>query len=201
MGSVQPIRKPPLELKVHAMENLQFIRETMERAGSFTAVPGVGGIWMGITALLAVLIAMRQPTPGRWMSVWLVEGLVAIGIGAAGIWRKARGAEFPLFSGPGRKFLLSFFPPLVVGALLTIVLYEAGLYQVVAGMWLMLYGTGIVTGGAFSVRVVPVMGLCFLLLGAVAVFLPLSYANWFLAVGFGGLHIAFGAVIARRYGG
>lgn len=198
---MQSIRSAPVEMNVHAMENLRFIRETMECAGSFTAVPGRAGIAMGLTAVVAAVMAMRANTAGNWLFIWLVEGLIAMSVGAAGTWLKARQAGFPLSSGPGRKFSLSFLPPLLVGALLTLVLYRMDIVQPVAGMWLLLYGTAIVAGGAFSVRIVPVMGFCFLLLGAVAVFLPLSWANAFLAGGFGLLHIVFGAIIARRYGG
>lgn len=201
MGQVRSIRSAPVEINVHAMENLRFIRETMERAGSFTAVPGGAGIVMGMTALAAAVVAARARTAEGWMLVWLVEGLAAIGVGAAGTWRKARQAGFPVLSGPGRKFALGFLPPLLVGALLTAVLYNAGVIQPVAGMWLLLYGTAIVAGGAFSVRIVPVMGVCFLSLGAVAVCLPLAWANALLGVGFGVLHVVFGAIIARRYGG
>jgi hypothetical protein len=115
--------------------------------------------------------------------------------------RKANRAQVPLMSAPARKFVLSFAPPLLVGALLTFVLYRAGLAGAIPGTWLLLYGTGVVTGGAFSVRVVPVMGLCFMLAGAVALFCPLAWGTAFLAAGFGGLHLVFGLIIARRYGG
>jgi len=127
--------------------------------------------------------------------------VVAIAIGALAMQRKASVAQVPVLSGPARRFVLSFAPPLLVGALLTIVLYRAGLYAAIPGTWLVLYGTGIVTGGAFSVRVVPVMGLCFMALGAVALFCPLPWGTWFLIAGFGGLHLVFGLIIARRFGG
>lgn len=188
-------------LDATARENLRYIRETMERAGSFTAVSGWGGVVMGVTALGAAWLAARQPTPHGWLGIWLGEALVAVGVGGFALARKARAANVGLLSGPGRKFALSLSPPLVVGALLTLALYRAGLVTALPGIWLLLYGAAVVTGGAFSVRIVPVMGLCFMVVGAMALFSPASWGNWFMAGGFGGLHILFGLVIARRYGG
>lgn len=204
MASVQPIRAAhpePVSLQSHAMDNLKFIRETMERAGSFTAVPGWGGFAMGVSALAASVIAARQSSQTLWLATWLVEGVFAIALGAWSMKRKADRAQVPLLSAPARKFVLSFAPPLLVGALLTLVLYRAGLTGAIPGTWLLLYGTGVVTGGAFSVRIVPVMGLCFMLVGAIALFCPLAWGTAFLAAGFGGLHFGFGIIIARRYGG
>jgi hypothetical protein len=106
-----------------------------------------------------------------------------------------------LLSGPGRKFALSLSPPLVAGALLTAVLYRAQVVELIPGMWLLLYGVGIVTGGAFSVKIVPVMGLGFMLVGAAALFCPAAWGNSLMAAGFGGLHLIFGIIIARRHGG
>lgn len=199
--SIRTIHREPVSIHTHAMDNLRFIRETMERAGSFTAVPGWGGVSVGLSALCAAAIASQQLTRERWLITWLLEAALAMLIAVLAIKRKANASKGPLLSAPARRFVLSFAPPLFVGALLTAVLYRAGLAAAIPGTWLLLYGTGVVTGGAFSVRVVPVMGLCFMLLGAVALFCPLAWGTTFLAVGFGGLHIAFGIVIARRYGG
>jgi len=204
MASVRPIRVGPPEtvaLHTRAMDNLRFIRETMERAGAFTAVPGWGGFAMGVSALAATAFAARQSGAGAWLAIWLIEGIFAIALGAWTMKRKADSAQLPLLSAPGRRFLLSFAPPLLVGALLTLVLYQAGLTRVIPGTWLLLYGTGVVTGGAYSVRVVPIMGMCFMLVGAVALFCPFSWGTALLGVGFGGLHVVFGIIIARRYGG
>jgi len=191
----------PVALDDHARENLRFIRETMERAGSFTAVPGWGGIAMGITALGSAAIAFRQSRPDAWLLIWVVEAMVAIGIAVWTTISKARESGVPVFAGPGRRFAYSFAPPIFVGALLTVLLVRIGFTGATPGVWLLLYGTGVVTGGAFSIRLVPLMGLCFMVLGAVALFCPWSWGNAFLAAGFGGFHIIFGAIIARNYGG
>jgi len=191
----------PVALDDRARDNLRFIRETMERAGSFTAVPGWGGVAIGITALGAAAIASFQDTRLAWLGTWMLEAGIAIGIASWTTFTKARHSGASLFSGPGRRFVYSFAPPIFVGALLSIVLVREGLFGSIPGMWLLLYGTAVVTGGAFSIRVVPLMGLCFMVLGAVALFSPASWSNILLAVGFGGFHILFGGVIARKYGG
>jgi len=199
--SIRAARAEPVSLQTHAMDNLRFIRETMERAGSFTAVPGWGGVAMGASALIAAGIAARQPSLERWLATWLLEAAFAMALAVLAIRRKAKAAQGPVLSAPARRFVLSFAPPLIVGGLLTAVLYRAGIPAAIPGTWLLLYGTGVVTGGAFSVRVVPVMGLCFMFIGAVALFCPLAWGTALLAAGFGGLHLIFGAIIARRYGG
>jgi len=191
----------PLRLHDRAIDDLRFIRETMERAGAFTAVPGWGQIGVGITALIAAVIAARQSTVELWLAVWLGEAVVALVIGGWGLARKAHAANDPILSGPARRFGLSFLPPMVAAGLLTMALYRAGVWESLPAVWLMLYGAGVATAGAFSVRIVPVMGLCFMVTGAVALFGPATWGNWCMAAGFGGLHIVFGGIIARRYGG
>lgn len=197
-----PSRPPPdSRLDNYARDNLRFIRDTMERAGAFTAVPGWGGLLMGLTALGAAAVAARQPSPQGWLAVWLGEAVVAVAIGGTALVRKARAAQLPLLSGPGRKFALGLAPPLVVGAVLTLAFLRAGWTPALPGVWLLLYGTAVVTAGAFSIRIVPLMGLCFMLMGTGALFAPAAWGNVFLAAGFGGLHILFGFWIARRHGG
>lgn len=188
-------------LHLRAMDNLTFIRDTMERATAFTTVPGWGGVLVGITALVASFIAASQPTPREWLLVWLAEGALAFVIGTGALVRKSRSIQTPVLSRPARRFLLSYLPPIVAAALLTGVLSPNAPTNVLPGTWLLLYGAGVVTGGAFSVRVVPTMGLCFMGLGAVALFAPPAWGNPLMALGFGVLHVIFGWVIARRYGG
>jgi hypothetical protein len=204
MASVGPLRSPrsePIPIDARAADHLRYIRETMENAAEFTAVPGWGGVGMGVTALGAAFLAVRQVTPRAWLAVWLIEVFVAVAIATTAAATKAHRANSTLLSGPGRKFLLSFAPPIIVGGLLTFVFFHAGIFAALPGMWLLLYGAAIVTGGAFSVRVVPVMGLCLMALGAAALFSPAAWGDVFMAAGFGALQIGFGIWIARHHGG
>jgi hypothetical protein len=190
-----------IALHDRAMDNLRFIRETMERSTSFTAVSGAAGVVMGSVALIAAWIAARQTTPEGWFITWLMAALVS---GCVALWAmalKARAGGMSLLSGPGRKFALGFAPPVVVGGLLTVVLFRGGLLTSLPGVWLLLYGTAVVTGGAFSVRSVPLMGAGFMLVGAVALFSPPSWGDPLMALGFGALHIVFGSIIWRKHGG
>jgi hypothetical protein len=172
----------------------------MENASSFTAVPGLGGIVIGATALLAALVASRHADIARWLSTWAVEAMVAGSLGFLFGRRKARALKVPIFAKPARKFMLALAPSLFAGALITTVLLRVGGVQYIPGTWLLLYGSGVVSAGAFSIRIVPLMGACFLLLGSAALLFPASGDLW-LATGFGGLHILFGCLIAWRHGG
>ncbi len=184
-----------------AADDLRFIRDTMERSAAFTAVSGWGYVVLGFTAVAAAILAARQISSFAWLRVWLADALLALAIGLLSCTWKANRRGLPLFSGPARKVALGLAPPLVAGAFLTFILFRAGLHSALPAAWLLLYGAGIITGGAFSVPIVPVMGVCFMLLGGLSVLAPAAWGNWFLAAGFGGLHIVFGFLIARRHGG
>ncbi|MCA1623804.1 MAG: hypothetical protein LC778_08370 [Acidobacteria bacterium] len=207
MAKLQTIRKEkpetnePLSISGRAMDNLQFIRETMERSTHFTAVPGYGGIFMGLTAIAASIIANQQVHVKDWLTVWFIEAILAFAIGLFAMWQKSKIANMPLNSAPAKKFAMSFLPPLICGVVLTFGLWRFGYFEAMVPMWLLLYGAAVVSGGAFSVRVVPIMGWCFMALGAIAFLLPTGYGNLIMGLGFGVLHIVFGLIIARRFGG
>jgi len=188
-------------LQAHAIDNLQFIRDAMSRASRFTAVPGWGGVVMGATALATAAAAAHTRGPDEWTYWWLGEAAVAIVVAAVGIHRKARRLQLSLLDAPARRFALAYVPPLIAGAVLTLVFIGNGLTERLPGCWLLLYGVAITAGGTLSVRVVPLLGVLFMLLGAAAFAAPASYGDAFMAAGFGGLHILFGLIIARNYGG
>jgi hypothetical protein len=197
-----PLREPePPPLHGRAADNLRFIRETMEAAASFTAVSGRGLIVVGLTACAATPLAAAQPTTRRWLLVWVAEAIVALVVAGVSICLRARRAQVSLLAGPARRCIANFSPAVAASVLLTAALYRAGLNAAIPGTWLLLYGVGTVTGGAFSVRLLPVMGLSFMLAGAVALFGPAGWQSVYMAAGFGGLHIVFGTLIVRRHGG
>src|SRR4029078_268472 len=183
-----------------AQDNLRYIRETMERAGSFTAVPGWGGVCMGISALAASWIASRMPTQELWFALWIGEAFLAFAIGFCAVTRKAKTARVFL-KGPGRAFALGLFPAMFAGAVLTLVLFGQGIFSLLPGLWMLLYGVAGVSGGTNSVRIVPVMGMSFVAFGTLVLALGQHWANIAMAIGFGMLHVIFGVMIARRYGG
>jgi hypothetical protein len=196
-----PRASEPIALGDRAVEDLRFIRQTMERGAAFTAVPGWGGVGMGATGLLAAALGTTRSTPEAWLGVWLAAAVVAIAIGGWSMQSKARKAGLSLVSGSGRKVLLGFLPPALAGAILTVALYLGGGIDFIPGTWLLLYGVAVTAAGTFSVRAVPLMGGLFMALGATTLLAPWAWGNAFLAAGFGGLHLVFGAHIARKHGG
>jgi hypothetical protein len=196
-----PSRGAPDALHARAMDDLRYIRRTMEGAAAFTALSGWGGVVVGLTAFPAAYLAARAATHRAWMQVWLIEAVIGALLGVGMTVRKARAARQPLFARPGRRFALTFATPLAAGAVLTIPLYYGGMTAILPGTWLLLYGTAFATAGAFSVSAVPVMGLSFMVVGTAALAAPAAWGNIFMAAGFGALHVLFGALIARKHGG
>lgn len=193
--------RPPLALHDKAMDDLRYIRATMERSSAFTAVPGWGGVAVGVMALAAAPLAAAQTGEAGWVAVWVGTALLSAVVAGYSMVLKARKASMPVFSGPGRRFLLNFLPPMVAGGILTMVLIHGGQGGLLPGVWMLIYGTAILSAGAFSVPLVPLEGMAFMGLGSLAFVLPGSWADVLMATGFGGLHIVFGFLIARRHGG
>lgn len=199
MNRPQPTE--PRSLTGSADEHLRVIRTAMERAGSFTAVPGWGGVGMGLVALAAAWVAHAARDPGAWLVVWLAAAAAGFAIGAITITQKARRSGVPLLGRVSRRFFLALGAPIAVGAVLTASLAARGQTAILPGVWLLLYGSAVLTAGAQSIPLVPTLGFSFLAIGAIALASPAAWGDAYMALGFGGLQIAFGLVIARRHGG
>jgi hypothetical protein len=186
-------------IRDHALADLRYIRETMERAGSFTSIPGWGGVVIGVTAVVTCAIAQRflATNDPLWLTAWLADAALAAVIAVVAMLHK--GVSFT--SRPARRFFMSYLAPIVAGALLTAILARTGSQSALPATWLLLYGSSFISSGSYSIPVIPVMGAAFMILGVAACFVPMAVGNILLGVGFGGLHIVFGLIIARRYGG
>jgi len=196
-SSTDPAR---VDLGDRAGADLRYIRSAMERASSFTAVPGWGTVAMGTIALAAAALAATQPTFERWLAVWLAAAVIAVVTGGVAMMAKARRLEASLVAPPARKFAMGFVPALGTGAVLTTVLVRAGAIELIPGTWLATYGCAVVAAGAFSVPTVPVAGACFLAFGMAGLVFP-GAGDALLALGFGGVNVVFGIRVARRHGG
>jgi hypothetical protein len=206
MPATSSARRPPdsadpSPLHQRAMDNLEFIRETMARATTVTAISGAGIVAAGLVALGAALLTRAlEPSP-RWATIWVASAIVAFPLSFGASMRKARALHAPLLDGSQRRLVLSFFPPMIVGACLTVGLWRADSFSLLPAVWLLSFGAGVATGGAFSVRAVPIMGIACMLLGALALLVPPAMGTAMMAIGFGVLQLGFGAYISRRHGG
>ena len=197
----EPNRIPAVNISDRAIDNLEFIRETMRRSTQFTAVPGYGGMLMGVTAVVAAMIANSQSTLRDSLLTWLIEAFLAFAVGLLAMWQKSKIGGQSLLSAPAKKFAMSFAPPLIVGVATVLGVWRYGDYYAMPAICMLSYGAAVVCGGAFSVRIVPIMGWCFIVLGMAAFVLPANYGNLMMGASFGGLHLVFGAIIAWRHGG
>jgi len=200
----------PIPLHARAEDNLSFIRDAMTRSSSFTAIPGWGMVAMGVIALFGAWVAAVQQSLDWWVNTWTMIAVIACSVGIATMLIKAKRSRTSLLSGPGRRFVMSFSPSIAAGIILSEIFYHQHLDYLMPTTWLMLYGIAVMNGGAYSVKPVPITGLCFLVLGVMAAFLPLDTVSIFgtfllrdaiLALGFGGFHIVLGIVVATKYGG
>jgi hypothetical protein len=156
---------------------------------------------MGAVGVVAAIEGARQPMGERWLAGWLTAAVVAFAIGVVAMRRKAAQAGVPLRGSLARRFAMGLTAPLAAGAALTAGLSSAGNWSLLPSVWLLLYGAGVVTGGILSVPTVLVMGLCFMVLGAVAMATPPAWGDLWLGIGFGFVQICFGLYIARKHGG
>jgi hypothetical protein len=187
--------QPVSSVHEHAEGQLRVIRAAMERAGAFTAVPGWGGVLMGVVGIVAGVVAGRTHEPREWVLVWLVAAGVAVPVGVAALMHRAQTAGVDLAAGVARRFVLSLATPVAAGVVLSAALLQRESYDLLPTVWLTLYGTGVVLAGVFSIRLITVLGVSFMGLGAAAAFAPWWLATILVVAGFGGLHLLTGSIV------
>lgn len=191
-----------------ARENLLYIRKTLEAAGTLTAVPGRCLMSAGLIAIAGALVngfvtgaPWTGPFPQAALATWGVVLGLSLAIVLRGIYRKSLQLCAPIRLPLVRKLLWSLCPGLFVGGLLTHMAVSTGALDWLPVIWLGCYGAAVTNGGQVSVAAVRYMGLCFLLAAAGAAVSPSRLGLAWLVLGFGWLHLAYGAYIAWRHNG
>jgi hypothetical protein len=197
----RPSALPATPIDSGARENLRYIRDTIEAAHTFTTVPGKGCIAMGLTALAAVGLESIPSLEAIWLPIWVGAAIAACAFAMFFMESKARAQGLSLRRSVARRFFMTFAPAFVSGAILTAALNEQVSRELISGMWLLLYGAGIAACGLFSIPVVGIAGIGFMALGTISLWLPAGSAPIVLALGFGGIHLALGALVIRNHGG
>jgi hypothetical protein len=188
-------------LNERAIASLEYIRTTIERSSAFTAVPGLGGIAMGVVGLTAAVAGAREPLGWSWLGVWVASAAIAAPVGLAAMRLKAARHQVPLWSASGRRFAQGFAPALIAAAVLTLALARADRFDLLPAVWLLLYGAGILAGSIASIPLLAWVGAAFMLLGGGAAVTGGAWGDVWLGAGFGLLHVVFGGIIARKHGG
>jgi hypothetical protein len=190
----------PISIETRALGTLAYIRTSIESSGSM-AVPGMAGVVMGSIGILAAIAASTARWASHWPAIWMLAGGIAFLVGGALMAREAAQSGHARYLGPVRKFLLCLCPALFAGAVLTLVLWHAGMESLLPGAWLLLYGCAVLSASTVTIpstmRLIWIMGALFVALGCLAFILPAQTHTAILGVGFGALHIIFGFLVGR----
>ncbi len=188
----------PVPIESRALGTLAYIRASIESSGAIV-VPGMAAIVMGVIGLTAAGITARWGS--RWLETWILAGMAAFLLGGAIVARQATGRGAVRYLGPLKKFLLCLCPQLFAAAVLTFVLWRAGMARFLPGMWLLLYGCAVLSAStvmsARITRLAGAMGSLFVAIGALTFALPQSLQAHMLGLGFGVLHLVYGLLIRR----
>ena len=202
-----PTLTVPLE---EARENLRVIRQTMERSTKYSTLSGLSGVLIGLVAIggvvLSRVIFAAPPTSvshaqvAQMAAVWTAVLVIAVGIEFGANKRRAAGVGKQVFSPLGAHIILAALPGFLAAAALTAFFVTHGLLFSVWGVWMLCYGLAICAVGLFSVKPVSALGGAFVLAGAVTLLLPPAAQLPMMAATFGGFHIGYGVLMARKHG-
>jgi hypothetical protein len=185
-----------VNMDMHAIATLRYIRASIDGAGS-VAIPGSAGIVMGLIGLAAAALSWVPHLAAYWLFIWLIAAPIAAAAGGLLLAKSASVATFVATGTPGRKLAFGLLPSLFVGAVMTAVLWSADLTQAIPGTWLLLYGCALFSASVSTTMIVAWMGVSFAGFGILTLLSPVGLHIPLLAMGFGGLHILFGILIAR----
>ena len=200
-----PFATAPLE---EARENLRVIRQTMERSTKYSTLSGISGVLVGLAGIAGVVAtwvlgpgAAIYHHPLRLASIWIVTLFTAIGIDLICNKRRAARVGKHIVSSLGAHIVLAALPAFFAAGILTYFFFQHHLLIYLWGVWMLCYGLAICAVGLFSVRPATYLGSAFVIAGAATLLMPaVPYHLIMMAVTFGGFHILYGVLMARRHG-
>ncbi len=197
-------------------KDIASIRTMMERSAKFISLSGLSGVMAGIYALAGAAAAYRliqyprSPFSYRTESVQSSEVLIPLLAIAAAVliaslatvlWlsnRKARRNGVKLWNTASRNMLVNMLIPLVTGGLFILIMLYTGHYGLAAPACLIFYGLALINGSSNTFDEVRYLGFFEITLGLVCALNP-GYGLLFWAIGFGVLHIIYGAIMYKKY--
>jgi hypothetical protein len=204
------------------LSTLESIRTLMERSSRFISLSGLSGVAAGLFALAGAaavffylgiepfegkrLAYFEVQTAGRWgltyeVFLLLVASMVLIGAVASGIFfttRKARRRGQPVWGPLTRRLLINLAIPLVTGGVFILALYYHRVIGLIAPATLIFYGLALINGSKYTLNDIRYLGAMEIVLGLIGVFFP-GFGLELWAIGFGVLHILYGAMMWNRY--
>jgi hypothetical protein len=207
------------ENKDASHQALQQLRGIMDRSSRFISLNGRSGIWVGVIALIGAFIAHgwlkntndkyigtnREPSPGYfdpYTNRLLILAVIVFAVAIAGAryftYKQARYLQQKTWNNSSRQLLLQFFFPLLAGAVFTIVFIYYGCAIFATPICLSFYGLALISGSKHTRSEIRYVGMLDVALGCANLFFP-AYGLYFWVIGFGLLHILYGAVTWNRH--
>lgn len=205
-----------MKKKKDYLEDISEIRNIMERSSNFISLSGLSGIMAGIYALIGSFFAYKivylkgsilgirevylneQETIMKLGIIAVVVLALAVSTGLYLTYKK-NGSTSLSFADTGfRNLLENLLIPLVAGGVFILILVSRGYYSIVAPSFLLFYGLALINGSKYTIRDIKYLGLVEIVLGLICAFFP-GYGLTFWALGFGMMHILYGAIMYYKY--
>jgi len=197
-------------------KDIESIRQLMERSVKFLSLSGLSGILAGVYALIGATIAYliihypNSPLEYRNQSVnesTIILKLLTIALAVLVVSlitgyilasAKAKKLGAKVWDPTSKRLTVNLSIPLIAGGLFILILLVNGHYGVAAPACLVFYGLALINASQNLFDEVRYLGYSEIILGLVSAMLP-GYGLIFWAIGFGVLHILYGAVMFKKY--
>jgi len=197
-----------------AAKHLATIRRIMESATRLTVLPGRAAILGGLLALagcgvtywqmgsldLAQINTLAASLRHRLICVWAAVAVLGIAMDVLMTVLTARKHGQRAWSRLAQMAAYTVGPGIAAGLFLTVALGMQGQWQMVPGVWMMLYGVALWMASVMSVRAPSVLGLVFFAAGALTIFWLSHVALLMVGLTFGVAHIVYGIYLLARFG-